>query len=130
MHKSISKMEVEDLKFSTEKELPKYAHSAIICGQIGCGKKEFVLDLLESEYAGIFANIVMLCPTTEWNKAFKNTRWIADVRQPKDKNITIVNSITLDGKRCFKNCCVCFLKSMLAVPPCTSSMTILPQKNF
>ena len=26
--------------------LPKYPHAALICGQTGCGKTEFVLDLL------------------------------------------------------------------------------------
>ena len=40
MHKLILKM--EDLKMLAVKEnkmeLPKYLHSAIICGQIGCGK--------------------------------------------------------------------------------------------
>ncbi len=40
-------------------ELPKYPHCAIICGQTGCGKTEFVLDLLEKEYRGVFKNIVI-----------------------------------------------------------------------
>ena len=26
--------------------LPKYPHAALICGQTGCGKTEFVLNLL------------------------------------------------------------------------------------
>ena len=52
--------------------VPKYAHSVIICGQTGCGKTESVLDFLETEYAGVFENIVILCPTIEWNKAYKN----------------------------------------------------------
>ena len=78
-------------------DFPKYAHSAIICGQTGCGKTEFVLDLLESEYAGVFDKIVILCPTIKWNKAYKNRKWIGDVQWPKDKNITIVNPVSKDG---------------------------------
>ena len=50
-------------------ELPKYPHCAIICGQTGCGKTEFVLDLLEGRYRGVFSHIVILCPTIRWNKA-------------------------------------------------------------
>jgi Rad3-related DNA helicase len=57
-------------------ELPKYPHCAIICGQTGCGKTEFVLDLLEEEYNKVFENIVILCTTLEWNKAYKNRKWI------------------------------------------------------
>ena len=74
-------------------ELPKYPHCAIICGQTGCGKTEFVLNLLEKEYYQVFKNIVILCPTIQWNKAYKNREWIGDVRKPKNKNITIVNPI-------------------------------------
>jgi Rad3-related DNA helicase len=79
-------------------ELPKYAHSAIICGQTGCGKTEFVLDLLEGDYAGFFENIVILCPTIEWNKAYKNRSWIGDVRNPRDKKIKIVNPVSSSGE--------------------------------
>ncbi|CAG2200564.1 RNF213 [Mytilus edulis] len=57
-------------------ELPKYPHCAIICGQTGCGKTEFVLDLLEGEYSEVFKYIVILCPTIQWNKAYKNREWI------------------------------------------------------
>ena len=74
-------------------ELPKYPHCAIICGQTGCGKTEFVLDLLEKEYCKVFENIVILCPTIHWNKAYKSREWIGDVRKPKTKNIIIVNPI-------------------------------------
>ena len=38
-------------------ELPKFPHCAIICGAIGGGKTEFVLDfvldLLKDEYRGV-----------------------------------------------------------------------------
>ena len=49
--------------------LPKGAHSAIVCGQTGCGKTVFVLSLLEEgPYRGFFRHIVILCPTIEHNK--------------------------------------------------------------
>ena len=70
MLKSISKTEdskklfiKSDSHAAAPSVLPKYPHSAIVCGQTGCGKTEFVLDLLESEYAGVFDNKVILCPT-------------------------------------------------------------------
>ena len=72
-------------------EFPKYPNSAVITGQTGCGKSVFVLGLLEKEYQGVFENIVILCPTVEWNKAYKTRSWIGDVRRPKDKSIIIVN---------------------------------------
>ncbi|CAC5392643.1 unnamed protein product [Mytilus coruscus] len=62
-------------------ELPKYPHCAIICGQTGCGKTAFVLDLLEKEYCHVFKHIVILCPTIQWNKAYKNREWIVEVRE-------------------------------------------------
>ena len=74
-------------------ELPKYPHCAIICGQTGCGKTEFVLDLLEKEYDKVFTYIIILCPTIQWNKAYNNREWIGDVRKPKTKNLIIVNPI-------------------------------------
>ena len=52
-------------------ELPKYAHSAVICGQTGCGKTEFALDLLESKYAKVFEKIVILSPTIARNNIQK-----------------------------------------------------------
>ena len=80
-------------------ELPKYPHCAIICGQTGCGKTEFVLDLLEKEYCKMFKYIVILCPTIQWNKAYKNREWIGDVRKPKTKNIIIVNPIVKEEEK-------------------------------
>ncbi|CAC5391445.1 unnamed protein product [Mytilus coruscus] len=80
-------------------QLPKYPHCAIICGQTGCGKMEFVLDLLEKEYSGVFKHIVILCPTIQWNKANKNREWIGDVRKPKTKNLIIVNPIVKEEEK-------------------------------
>ena len=56
--------------------LPKIPHSAIICGQTGCGKTVFVLDLLEGPYKNIFDHIVILCPTIADNKTYKERKWI------------------------------------------------------
>ena len=78
-------------------ELPKYPHCAIICGQTGCGKTEFVLDLLEAEYRAVFEHIVILCPTIQWNKAYMSRPWIG-TSQTKNKNIVIVNPINRNGE--------------------------------
>ncbi|CAG2187356.1 RNF213 [Mytilus edulis] len=67
---------MEEIHSDSLYELPKYPHCAIICGQTGCGKTEFVLDLLEGEYSGVFKYIIILCPTIQWNKAYKNREWI------------------------------------------------------
>ena len=75
-------------------ELPKYPHCAVICGQSGLGKTEYVLDLLEGEYRGLFEQIIILCPTIQWNRAYKNREWIGDIKKPKDKKIIIVNPVT------------------------------------
>ena len=55
--------------------LPRSAHSAIICGQTGCGKTVFILDLLEGPYRGFFRHIVVLCPTIRHNKTYQRP-WI------------------------------------------------------
>ena len=52
------------------------AHSAIVCGQRGCGKTVFILDLLEGPYRGFFRYIVVLCPTIEHNKTYKQCAWL------------------------------------------------------
>ena len=94
MRKSILKME-DSVKSNIE--FPKYPHSAVVCGQTGCGKTLFVLDLLEKEHQGVFENIVILCPTVEWKKAYKTRSWIGDVRRPNEKSIIIVNPVLPDG---------------------------------
>ena len=94
MRKSTLKMEGS---VKSNIEFPKYPHSAVVCGQTGCGKTLFVLDLLQKEYQGVFENIVILCPTVEWNKAYKTRSWIGDVHRPKDKSIIIVNPVLPEG---------------------------------
>ena len=57
--------------------LPKGAHSAIVCGQTGCGKTVFDLSLLEEgPYRGFVQHIVILCPTIEHNKTYKQCPWL------------------------------------------------------
>ena len=63
-------------RHSIDKLLPNEAHSAIVCGQTGCGKTVFILDLLEGHYKDIFAHIIILCPTVQRNKAYKDRPWI------------------------------------------------------
>eukprot|EP00061_Rhincodon_typus_P018089 g47112.t1 len=70
--------------------LPKDLHTAIICGQTGCGKMVFILDLLAGPYRGIFKHIVILYPTAhqsiwvltqKYNSVLKDlreqTQWVA-----------------------------------------------------
>lgn len=61
---------------NSQKLFIKEAHSAIICGQTGCGKTEFILDLLETTYRDVFEHIVVLCPTIKYNKAYQSRGWI------------------------------------------------------
>jgi len=57
-------------------KLPLTPHSAIICGQTGCGKTVYTLDLLEGFYRGVFHHIVILCPTIEYNNTYQNRSWV------------------------------------------------------
>ena len=57
-------------------ELPKDPHSAIVCGQTGCGKTVFILNLLEGPFRANFQHIVILCPTIRWNKAYQDRAWV------------------------------------------------------
>ena len=56
--------------------LTKEPHSAIICGQTGCGKTVFILELLEGVYKHVFRHIVILCPTVRHNHTYKQCPWI------------------------------------------------------
>ena len=49
---------------------------ATICGQTGCGKTVFILDLLEGPYRGFIQQIVVLCPTVRHNKTYQQCPWI------------------------------------------------------
>ena len=60
--------------------LPKFPHSAMFIGVTVCGKPEFWLRLLETEYKNHFEFIVILCPTISDNKTYLSGKWILDVR--------------------------------------------------
>lgn len=51
-------------------------HCAVVCGQTGCGKTVFILNLLEREYRGCFQHIVFLCPTIQYNKTYQHCAWV------------------------------------------------------
>ena len=123
MRKSTLRME-DSVKSNIE--FPKYPHSAVITGQTGCGKTFFVLDLLQEEYQGVFENMVILCPTVEWNKTYKTRSWICDVRSPKDKSIIIVNPVVRER---LQELLRYFLIDSLGAQRCISSMTALPPKS-
>ena len=74
MHNSILKMAGSSQRLINL--LPQTAHSATICGQTGCGKTVFILDLLEGPYRGFFQHIVVLCPTVRHNKTYQQCPWI------------------------------------------------------
>ena len=81
--------------------LPKFPHIAMFVGVMACGKTEFLLRLVETEYKNHFEFIVILCPTILDNKTYLSRKWILD-----DKNIFIV--CDMEGKlnewiKLFKN---------------------------
>ena len=57
---------------------PKIPHSAIISGETMSGKTEHVLNLLENEYRGFFAYIVIICPNWVNNSTYRSRQWIFD----------------------------------------------------
>ena len=56
--------------------LPKNAHLAKISRQTSCGKTVFILDLLQGPYQGFFRHIMLLCPTIEHNKIYRQCPWL------------------------------------------------------
>ena len=60
---------------SVSRLLPMSAHSALVCGQMCCGKTVFILNLL-GPYWGFFRHIVVLCLTIEHNKTYKQCPWL------------------------------------------------------
>ena len=77
MHKSTLKVKDLPVKHLKIPPYPLHAHSAIICGATGCGKTEFILDLLEAEYRNFFTYIFIICPSLEHNKAYRR-EWLFD----------------------------------------------------
>jgi len=56
----------------------------LVCGMTDCGKTYFILDLLEKEFKHKFNDIVVFCPTIEFNRTYQKRPFI-----DKDKNIYI-----------------------------------------
>lgn len=54
----------------------KQPHTAIFSGPTSCGKTQRVLDLIEKEYKQHFENIVILCPTIQWNQTYLERSWV------------------------------------------------------
>ena len=54
----------------------KEPHTAIFSGPTSCGKTQKVLDLVENEYFRHFHNIVIICPTLQWNSTYLSRAWI------------------------------------------------------
>ena len=71
--------------------LPKFPHSAMLVGCTACGKTEYLLKLLETEYKNHFEFIIILCPTIFDNKTYLSRKWILN-----DKNVFIVCDV--EGK--------------------------------
>ena len=81
--------------------IPKFPHSAMFVGVTACGKPEFLLSLLETEYKNHFEFIIILCPTILDDKTYLSRKWIFD-----DKNDFIVcdmNGLLNEWIKLFKN---------------------------
>lgn len=52
--------------------------NAMIVGMTACGKTHYLLEMLERDYMGHFDYIVLLCPTFEWNKTYREWKYIHD----------------------------------------------------
>ena len=57
----------------------------IISGVTNSGKTHFALDLLKTVYRGHFENIVLFCPTFDYNETY-NRKWIF-----KDNNVFVLD---------------------------------------
>lgn len=51
-------------------DVVKNPHTAIFTGPTSCGKTRLILDLLEHEYMSYYQNVVILCPTLQWNETY------------------------------------------------------------
>ena len=71
--------------------LPKFPHSAMFVGVTACGKAEFLLRLLETEYKNHFEFITILCSTIAENRMYLSRKWILN-----DNNVFIMCEV--EGK--------------------------------
>jgi septin family protein len=49
----------------------------MVCGMTDCGKTHFIVDLLEREFASQFHDIVLFCPTVEFNQTYIDRHWVS-----------------------------------------------------
>ena len=106
--------------------LPSSPHSAIICGQTGCGKTVFILDLLEGPYLGIFEHIVILCPTIRYNRAYQERSWVW-----KDPEVYVLDP----GDRlqdCLRACYQIFQgePTLYIIDDCSASKALTKKKDM
>lgn len=57
-------------------DVVKEPHTAIFTGPTNCGKTKQVLDLIQNEYLNHFENIIILCPTLQYNKTYLDRPWV------------------------------------------------------
>ena len=50
----------------------------IIVGMTACGRRHYLLSMLERDYMEHFESILLLCPTFEWNKAYHEWKYMND----------------------------------------------------
>lgn len=61
-------------------DLPREPHCALVVGQTGCGKTQFVLDELLNPYTGyyrgVYNRVYFICPTWKRNRAYLDCPWL------------------------------------------------------
>jgi len=72
----------------------------LVVGMTEIGKSYFILDLLEKEFKNKFHNVVIFCPTIEFNKTYQKRPFIE-----KDKNLYIYppNKVEEDLNFCLED---------------------------
>ena len=107
--------------------LPKFSHNAMFVGVTTCGKTEFLLRLLETEYKNHFEFIVILCPTILDNKTYLSRKWIFD-----DNNVFIVcdvNGLLNEWIKLFKNTFIKGYKTLFIIDDCSAEGEINKKRD-
>ena len=69
-------------------DFPMFSHTAMFVGATACGKTEYLLRLLETNYKNHFEYIVIVCPTILDNKTYLSKKWIFN-----DEKVIIVRDV-------------------------------------
>lgn len=56
----------------------KTPFNMLIVGMTACGKTYYLLDMIEKEYMNHFDYIILICPTLEWNKTYREWKFLKD----------------------------------------------------